>query len=52
MNGSDQRHKSACLMQKGMLGFNFGVGAQKEMNMWCVKDMYRLKAVSSDILSV
>ena len=30
------------------LGFSFGVRAWTEMEIWCVKGMYRLKLVSSE----
>ena len=34
------------------LGFSFGVRAWTEMEIWCVKGMYRLKLVSSGNNSV
>ena len=30
------------------VGFSFGVRAWTEMEIWCVKGMYRLKVVSSE----
>ena len=33
---------------KSRLEFSFGVRAQTEMKIWCVKGMYLLKAVSSE----
>ena len=30
------------------LGFSFGVRAQTEMKIWCVKGMYKLKIVSQE----
>ena len=30
------------------VGFSFGVRAQTEMEIWCVKGMYRLKVVSNE----
>ena len=30
------------------LGFSFGVRAQTEMKIWCVKGMYKLKVVSRE----
>ena len=30
------------------LGFSFGVRAQTEMKIWCVKGLYKLKVVSQE----
>ena len=42
--------KVTSLLAKGRSGlrFSFGVRAWTEMEIWCVKSMYRLKLVSSE----
>ena len=32
------------------VGFSFGVRARTEMEIWCVKGMFRLKLISSEII--
>ena len=38
---------SLLLVAESALGFNFGVRAPKELEIWCAKGMYTLKVVSS-----
>ena len=46
--GHGQGHTSACYKAGSGVGFSFGVGAWTEMEIQCVKGMYRLKPVSNE----